>query len=205
MLIKDIIIESARKYPNKTAVVLEDTRYTFGELNNRANSLANALSDMGIAKGDRVAILLDNCLPYVDICCALVKGGMVVIPINPSLSKQDLAYIINDAEANTLFLGENYIDLFNSIREEIRGVKNLITVGATYGEMRNYEELVSKYPPEEPEVEIDEQDRVVVRTDHAVDFYRQLPGWLLANGLQVEELQTLDDSLQAVFDYLVGD
>ncbi len=54
-------------------------------------------------------------------------------------------------------------------------------------------------------VEIDEEGRVVARTDHAVDFYRQLPGWLLANQLPVSELQTLDDTLQAVFDYLVGD
>jgi ABC-2 type transport system ATP-binding protein len=54
-------------------------------------------------------------------------------------------------------------------------------------------------------VEIDEEGRVVARTDHAVDFYRNLPGWLLANDLPVAELQTLDDTLQAVFDYLVGD
>jgi ABC-2 type transport system ATP-binding protein len=54
-------------------------------------------------------------------------------------------------------------------------------------------------------VELDEEGRVVARTDHAVDFYRKLPGWLRENNLPVDELQTLDDTLQAVFDYLVGD
>jgi ABC-2 type transport system ATP-binding protein len=54
-------------------------------------------------------------------------------------------------------------------------------------------------------VEIDEEERVVARTDHAVDFYRRLPQWLLAEDLPVAEIQTLDDSLQAVFDYLVGE
>jgi ABC-2 type transport system ATP-binding protein len=54
-------------------------------------------------------------------------------------------------------------------------------------------------------VEIDEEGRVVARTDHAVDFYRELPGWLLENELPIEEMQTMDDTLQAVFDYLVGD
>ncbi len=54
-------------------------------------------------------------------------------------------------------------------------------------------------------VELDEEGRVVARTDHAVDFYRKLPGWLRENDLPVDELQTLDDTLQAVFDYLVGD
>ena len=54
-------------------------------------------------------------------------------------------------------------------------------------------------------VELDDRGRVVARTDHAVGFYRALPAWLLAEGLPVEEIETLDDSLQAVFDYLVGD
>lgn len=54
-------------------------------------------------------------------------------------------------------------------------------------------------------VEIDHEGRVVARTDHAVDFYRELPGWLVENDLPVEDLETLDDNLQAVFDYLVGD
>ena len=53
-------------------------------------------------------------------------------------------------------------------------------------------------------VEIDEFGRVVARTDHAVSFYRELPGWLLAEELPVDEFRTLDDNLQAVFDYLVG-
>ncbi len=51
-------------------------------------------------------------------------------------------------------------------------------------------------------VDIDDQQRVVVRTDHAVGFYRALPGWILGNGLAVTEILTLDDSLEAVFQYL---
>jgi len=53
-------------------------------------------------------------------------------------------------------------------------------------------------------VEIDEFGRVVARTDHAVSFYRELPGWLLTETLPVAEFRTMDDNLQAVFDYLVG-
>ena len=158
MLLKDMILENAIRYPNKTAVVIDGTMCTFSQLNSRANSLTNALLDMGTGKGDKVAILLDNCLPYVEICCASVKGGMVVIPLNPGMDKGNLSFIINDTEANTLFLGENYTDLYNSISEEIRGVRNIIVVGTPSGGIRNYEELVSQYPPEEPEVETDEHD-----------------------------------------------
>lgn len=51
-------------------------------------------------------------------------------------------------------------------------------------------------------VGVEADNRVVVRTDHAVEFYRRLPGWVLDNGLVVEEILTLDDSLEAVFQYL---
>ena len=51
-------------------------------------------------------------------------------------------------------------------------------------------------------VEVEDETRVVVRTDHAMDFYRALPQWILSNNLTVEEIITLDDSLEAVFQYL---
>ena len=51
-------------------------------------------------------------------------------------------------------------------------------------------------------VEVQQAQQVVVRTDHALDFYRRLPGWLLDQGLLVDEILTLDDSLEAVFQYL---
>ncbi len=51
-------------------------------------------------------------------------------------------------------------------------------------------------------VELEDETRVVVRTDHAMDFYRALPEWILENNLTVEEIITLDDSLEAVFQYL---
>lgn len=54
-------------------------------------------------------------------------------------------------------------------------------------------------------VQCDGADRVVVRTEHAVAFYRALPGWLLEVGLPIDEIHTLDDDLESVFNYLTGD
>lgn len=54
-------------------------------------------------------------------------------------------------------------------------------------------------------VQCDGADRVVVRTEHAVAFYRALPGWLLDAGLPIDEIHTLDDDLESVFNYLTGD
>jgi ABC-2 type transport system ATP-binding protein len=54
-------------------------------------------------------------------------------------------------------------------------------------------------------VECESESRVIVRTEHALAFYHALPGWLLESGLAVEEIHTLDDDLESVFNYLTGD
>ena len=161
MVFGDIVKGNARRYPNKLALVFENNRYTFKEFNERTNRLANALLDMGVKKGDRVAILLDNCHQYVEILSAGAKIGAVTVPLNCGLSRRELSYIINDAEANTLFLGENYTSLVNSIREELKGGKNFV-VGTPLEGMRSYEELISFYPPDEPNIEVEERDLLFI-------------------------------------------
>ena len=96
MVIGDVVKRNAKRYPDKTATVFEDNKYTFKEFNSRVNSLANALSDMGVQKGNRVAVLSDNCHQYIELYCAAPKGGMILVPLNCTLSKQELTYIIND-------------------------------------------------------------------------------------------------------------
>jgi len=158
MVLGELARRNARRYPKKTAVVFENNRYTFKEFNCRVNGLANALLDMGVCKGDRIAVLLDSCHQYIEIYWAGPKAGIVVAPLNPSLTAQDLAYIINDSEANTLILGQNYVELVNSIRSNLPTIKNLIIVGTAFEGMKGYEDLISKHSSDEPSVEIDEND-----------------------------------------------
>ena len=67
MLLGDIIRQNAMKFPHKTALVYGNTRLTYSELNSRVNRLANALLDIGVEKGDRIAILADNCSQYEEV------------------------------------------------------------------------------------------------------------------------------------------
>ena len=157
MNLNDIMRRNAKRYPDKTAFVFEKTRYTFKELNDRANRVANALLGMGVRKGDRVAALLDNCSQYVELICGLPKGGIILVPLNTRLSERELTYIINEVEATTLFLGENYLDLVNSLKGELKGVRNFIVVGEQ-AEMMGYKELIPSSPPDEPKVDIEEED-----------------------------------------------
>ena len=70
--------------PDKTAIVFEAKRYTFNELNERVNRLANALSGLGVSKGDRVALLQVNCSQYVEVYFAVAKlGAIFELPTEP--------------------------------------------------------------------------------------------------------------------------
>ncbi|MDH5695527.1 MAG: long-chain-fatty-acid--CoA ligase [Dehalococcoidia bacterium] len=157
MLLGDMMRLNAMKFPDKTALVFKDTRLSYSELNSRANRLANALLGIGVSKGDRVAVLADNCSQYMEAYFATSKVGMIIVPINNSLDAEGITYIVNDSGANTIIFGENYLDTVNSLRPGFKSVKNYIVIGQAPG-AESYEKLVSSYPPDELEVEVDEDD-----------------------------------------------
>lgn len=158
MILGDIMKRNAKRYPEKTGLVFKSVRFNFGELNRRINSMANALTDLGMHRGDRAAILLDNCPEFVELYFAIPKAGGVAVPLNLALSGQEMAYIINNAQANILVFGERFASLVNSLRNELSSVKNLVVVGAHGNEMKSYEQLIARYPAAEPEVPVGEEE-----------------------------------------------
>ena len=158
MLIGDIVEWNARRHPDKIAVVYDDTRISFGELNKRTNSLVHGLWDMGVKKGDRVAVLADVCHQYTELGLALPKGGMIVVPINYRFTPEELAYVVNDSGAETIFVADEFKDMYDSMRPYLKGVKNIIAIGEPSPGVKTYDELVTSYPSDKPEVEVDEND-----------------------------------------------
>ena len=65
MILGEMAVNNATRYPDKTALIFGKDRFTFKEFNNRVNRLANAMLSMGIAKGERIAILSENSHQYV--------------------------------------------------------------------------------------------------------------------------------------------
>lgn len=157
-MLGEILERNARRYPNKTALVFQKNRLTFSDLNDRVNKLANALSDLGVKKGDRIVIVADTCPQHIEIACAGIKGGTVSTLLNPGLTPRELIYLINNAEANTVVLGENYKGLIDSLRPELKSVKNFIILGNPQDDMKGYDALINSSSPAAPEVPIEEND-----------------------------------------------
>ncbi|MDE5414919.1 class I adenylate-forming enzyme family protein [Alkalihalobacterium chitinilyticum] len=122
---------NARHYPNKLAVVVGDLRLTYKEFNDRVNQTANSLVQLGVNKGDKVAMLLSNSIEMLELFWATAKIGAVIVPLNPMVKGKDNVFIINDCSPNLIVVGENYWDEIESIKKEIKCTNTYVVVGDT--------------------------------------------------------------------------
>ncbi len=157
----DMIHDNAQKYPDKTAFIFEDASYTFKEVNQRINRLVNALADLGVGKGDRVGILAHNCPQYFEVF-GLGKAGRVCVPLNYRSVGRELVYLINHSEINTLIMEREFVDVINSIRPELDLVKTYVCLDAAVDNMLDYEQLIHRFPPDEPLIDVKTDDPCVL-------------------------------------------
>src|SRR4051812_26946016 len=99
MRVEDLLRDSARRLPGKTALVAGGRRLTFGELDVMSDRLAAALTERGIAPGDRVALFMENSFEVVVAIFAALKAGAVFSAINPSTKSDRLGHILNNCRA----------------------------------------------------------------------------------------------------------
>jgi acyl-CoA synthetase (AMP-forming)/AMP-acid ligase II len=156
----DIIHRHALLQPNQEAFVYGSERITFSEFNARVNSLIHALQAMGVKKGDVIGILSWNCLGYVEVYGAAMKGGFIASPFNPRLRERELEYLINYSEANSLFVGPELMEMANKLRPRLPKVKNFISLEASVPDAISRSDLVTTYSQAEPDVQVDEDDPV---------------------------------------------
>jgi long-chain acyl-CoA synthetase len=158
----DIIYRNAILYPEDEAFVYGSERITFAQHNERVNSLVNALNAMGVKKGDVIGILSWNCLDYVDVFGAAMKGGFIASPFNPRLQADELDYLINYSKANTLFVGPETIEIIDTLRSRLPNIKNYISFEGPAEGMSNHRELLETHSKEEPDVWVKEDDPLII-------------------------------------------
>jgi acyl-CoA synthetase (AMP-forming)/AMP-acid ligase II len=92
------------------------------------NQLSNALLNLGLKKGDKISVLLENCVEIVEAYIACAKTGIIINPINFRLTAQDVSYICDNADSKAFIIDEEFIPLIESIRKDIPKVKDYIVV-----------------------------------------------------------------------------
>ena len=157
----DLLTNRARLSPGHEALIDKATgqRYTYAELNARANRLANWIRALGVQKGDRVSILAQNGVVYVDLLYGLAKIGAILAPLNWRLTARELTYIANDCEPRVLVCGPEFVDLLAEMRPEIEVAHEIGVQGAQFEGALDYDEglaAASDAEPERPPLEGDD-------------------------------------------------
>ncbi len=184
----EVIYRNALFFPQEEAFVYGQERITFLEFNARVNGVIHALSSMGIKKGDVLGILSWNCLEFVDVYGAAMKGGFIASPFNPRLQEEELEYLIDYSEAKVLFVGTELTETVEGLRRRLPGVSQYISLEGAAPGMIPHLDLLLKDRETEPDVRVEEDDPFII-------FYTSgttgLPrGALYTQSRKMEEMRT---------------
>ena len=127
MNIAQSVERAAKFFPDRAAVVFEGATLTYGELNSRANRLANALKANGVQRGDRVALYLPNIPEFPLAYIAVQKVGAVAVSVNSMFKSGELEYILNDSGSVALFTTSDLVP--NVPRAECPALKHIVVSG----------------------------------------------------------------------------
>lgn len=151
---------NAKKFPDKTALCDAARRLSYAALNARVNQLANSLTGLGLVKGDRVAVLMENSIEMAEIFFAVAKTGMVIVPINFRLVSPEVEYIVTNANARAMIADDEFVPVVDAVRGNLSGIPQdrFIVRGAPCQGWQEYESILSGGSDAEPAAEVSPSD-----------------------------------------------
>lgn len=149
----DLLRRSARRFPDKAAVITPSRTITFGQLDEMANRCANMLRNEGAKPGDRIATICSNSIDFIIVIFGLHKAGLVWVPINPLIAADDRAYILNHTEASFV-IADGHIQ--NVIPDGTEGSPLVLALGEAF------DVRLSSASPQEPDLPIHERDLTMI-------------------------------------------
>jgi len=148
--------------PDRTAIVFEGKQFTFSDLNERSNRLANALAGLGIKKGDRVAMLQVNCNEYVEAYYAVAKLGAIFVPLNFRAKENELTHMLKHSEAQAILTGKRYADMVKEMSKSLPLLKRYICIEGGADGMFDYEKLLADSSPEDVFADVGDEDVTIL-------------------------------------------
>ena len=189
MPITEFLKRNAKEYPNDVALVevapqmLEKAKITWKEyaliqpnpeesgrreitwleFDKKANRFANLLLSRGIKKGDKVAVLLMNCLEWLPIYFGILKAGALAVPLNYRYTAKEIKYCLELSESDILVFGPEFIGRVEEIADRIPRVKQVFYAGENCPSFaESYDKLVTYCSTKDPEIEITDTDNAAI-------------------------------------------
>jgi acyl-CoA synthetase (AMP-forming)/AMP-acid ligase II len=155
------LTSSALRFGDREAVVDPDRgiRRNYRELGLRARSVANALLERGIKKGDFVAFLAYNCAEFIEVYFALAKIGAIIAPQVYRLSAREIKELVHHCEAKAFIFAQEFGPIVDEIRSDLPTVGLYVGLGKELpAYATSYEAMATGYPSAEPPVAVTEED-----------------------------------------------
>ncbi|MCL1792482.1 MAG: acyl--CoA ligase [Oscillospiraceae bacterium] len=150
------LVETAHKNKYKKEI-------SWREFDDKANRLANLLIGRGVAKGDKVGILLMNCIEWLPVYFGVLKSGALAVPLNFRYTAEEIKYCLGLADVSHLLFGPEFVERIDSVKNEIPMIKSLIFVESN-GEpcpkfAESYKKLTQNCPETAPEISFSLNDK----------------------------------------------
>ena len=155
----------ARKYPARTAYICRGESRTFGEVDRRVTTLANALGERGLRHGDRLAVLMTNSIEMIEVIFAGWRLGAIVVPVNFRLVADEVQFIVGDCGASVVVVDEGLAPLVGEVRAKLPDVHAVIIVGdpAEAGpDTERYDDLIAHGDEKPVTVAVEEQEPALI-------------------------------------------
>jgi acyl-CoA synthetase (AMP-forming)/AMP-acid ligase II len=148
----DLLTAQARRRPEAVAVVDGARSLNYKALNSRTNKLANALTSMGISRGDRIAILSENSVEYLETTYAAAKLGVILAALNWRLARNELTHCISLVQSKAMLVSTRFAGALHDT--DWRG--KTIFIGD------EYEQLLARNNDAEPSVAVEPEDGLLI-------------------------------------------
>jgi long-chain acyl-CoA synthetase len=148
----DIARFHGRENPDREALVAGERSWTFGQLDAQSSQVAQGLAALGVGAGDRVAFLDKNSPEYFTQLFGGAKLNAVSVAVNWRLAPPEMEFILNDAEAKVLFVGDEFLEHLSKMSLET--VTKVVVIGDPgFSGHPGFDEWISQFPAEEPGVQ----------------------------------------------------
>ena len=160
MLTGDMLRRSAQRFSGKPAIICGDQRLSYGELDTRANKLANALVALGLPKGAKVAILSRNLADYGTVFFGVARTGYVLVNVSVLYAPEELTFVLRKADTDVLIFDAFLAEKVDAVRPELPRIKTYVCLNANTSAIATptLDEFISAAPETLPQVKLSESD-----------------------------------------------
>ena len=157
----DMVRRHARERPQAVALVHAGRSTRYGALDGAASRVANALIAEGIAPQTRVAHLDKSSDIFFELLFGAAKANAVMVSVNWRLAPPEVLHIVNDSQAEILFVGEEFFPVVDRIRDQLTTVRKIVAFGATHPAWESFDAWRDRQPDSDPDLPARPQDTAV--------------------------------------------